>query len=62
MKLFSMFGCRLFDSGYGSYLKVDYSINCASEEHSFYETYAIHFSTRSSCGGTDTCSIPAKSD
>ncbi|GMH93738.1 hypothetical protein TrVE_jg12166 [Triparma verrucosa] len=28
MKLFSMFGCRMFDSGYGSYLK-------------FYETYAM---------------------
>ena len=41
MKLLSMFGCRLFDSGYGSYLKVDYSIDCVLEEHSLYETYAM---------------------
>ncbi|GMH73787.1 hypothetical protein TrLO_g1511 [Triparma laevis f. longispina] len=41
MKLFGMFGCRLFDSGYGSYLKVDYGIDCASEEHRLYETYAM---------------------
>lgn len=43
MKLFSTFGCRKFDSGYGSYLMVDYSVDCASEEHKFYEKYAMGF-------------------
>ncbi|GMI13746.1 hypothetical protein TrLO_g2474, partial [Triparma laevis f. longispina] len=38
--LFSTFACHEFDSGYGSYLKVDYSIDCASDEHKFYKRYA----------------------
>jgi len=37
--LFS-FACRFFDGDYGSFLKVDYSINCDSDEHKFYEAYA----------------------
>ncbi|GMH50627.1 hypothetical protein TL16_g00828 [Triparma laevis f. inornata] len=42
-KLFSTFACRISDGSYGSYLKVDYSINCASDEHKFYEAYAVIF-------------------
>ena len=37
--LFS-FACRFFDGDYGSFLKVDYSIDCDSEGHKFYEAYA----------------------
>ncbi|GMH71547.1 hypothetical protein TL16_g05679 [Triparma laevis f. inornata] len=43
MKLFSTFRCRKFDRGYGSYLMVDYSVDYASEEHKFYEKYAMGF-------------------
>ncbi|GMI09257.1 hypothetical protein TrLO_g2039 [Triparma laevis f. longispina] len=42
-KLFSTLACRISDGSYGSYLKVDYSINCASDEHKFYEAYAVIF-------------------
>jgi hypothetical protein len=40
VKIFSTFACKEFDQGFGSYLKVDYSINCDSAEHTFYEAYA----------------------
>jgi len=30
-----------FDGDYGSYLKMDYSINCDSAEHKFYQMYAL---------------------
>ncbi|GMH69242.1 hypothetical protein TrST_g1107 [Triparma strigata] len=39
-KIFSTFACRDFDGDYGSYLKVDYSIDCDSAEHKKYVTYA----------------------
>lgn len=40
MKIFSSFACRQFDRGYGSFLKVDFSINCASPEHISFLYYA----------------------
>jgi hypothetical protein len=39
-KILNTFACRPFDGSYGSFLKVDYSIDCASDEHIFYEAYA----------------------
>lgn len=39
-KIFSTFACRDFDGDYGSYLKVDYSIDYDSAEHGKYVTYA----------------------
>ena len=30
-----------FDGDYGSYLRMDYSINCDSAEHKFYQAYAL---------------------
>ncbi|GMI00164.1 hypothetical protein TrLO_g11697 [Triparma laevis f. longispina] len=39
-KVFSTFACREFDSNYGGYLKMDYSINCDSAEHKFYSMCA----------------------
>ncbi|GMH72487.1 hypothetical protein TrLO_g15570 [Triparma laevis f. longispina] len=40
MKIFSTFACREFDGGYGSFMRVDYSIDCLSDEHKMYEMYA----------------------
>ena len=34
------FACRVFDDDYGSFLKVDYSIDCDSDEHALFEAYA----------------------
>ncbi|GMH62118.1 hypothetical protein TrLO_g3231 [Triparma laevis f. longispina] len=39
-KILNTFACRYFDGSYGSFLKVDYSIDCASDDHVFYEAYA----------------------
>ncbi|GMH57983.1 hypothetical protein TL16_g02514 [Triparma laevis f. inornata] len=39
-KILYTFACRDFDGTYGSFLKVDYSIYCASDEHLMYELYA----------------------
>ncbi|GMH79018.1 hypothetical protein TrST_g1172 [Triparma strigata] len=39
-KILNTFACRDFDGSYGSFLKVDYSIDCASAEHKMYELYA----------------------
>ncbi|GMI22709.1 hypothetical protein TeGR_g13157 [Tetraparma gracilis] len=41
IKIFSTFACRIFDDGYGSFLKVDYSIDCASSSHAAFEAYAL---------------------
>ena len=30
-----------FDGDYGSYLRMDYTINCDSAEHKFYQAYAL---------------------
>ena len=40
-KIFSTFACRAFDEGYGSYLKVDYSIDCDGAEHKLFQIYAL---------------------
>ena len=40
IQIFSTFACREFDGGYGSYLKVDYSINCAEPSHKLFKIYA----------------------
>ncbi|GMH92878.1 hypothetical protein TL16_g12477 [Triparma laevis f. inornata] len=40
IKIFSTFACQRFDGDYGSYLKADFSINCNSDEHKAYQTYA----------------------
>lgn len=39
-KILYTFACRDFDGTYGSFLKVDCSIYCASDEHLMYELYA----------------------
>ncbi|GMI06610.1 hypothetical protein TrLO_g3179 [Triparma laevis f. longispina] len=39
-KIFSTFACRDFDGDYGSYLKVDYSIDCDLDDHKWYIMYA----------------------
>ncbi|GMH86979.1 hypothetical protein TL16_g10710 [Triparma laevis f. inornata] len=36
----SNFACGDFHGGYGSYVKVDYSIDCDSANHRFFELYA----------------------
>ncbi|GMH95180.1 hypothetical protein TL16_g13095 [Triparma laevis f. inornata] len=41
IKIFSNFACHEFDGGYGSYLKVDYSINCDGTEHKVFNIYAL---------------------
>ncbi|GMI20590.1 hypothetical protein TeGR_g10141 [Tetraparma gracilis] len=41
IKIFSTFACRTFDGEYGSFLKVDYSIDCMSDEHKLAEKYAL---------------------
>lgn len=41
IKIFSNFACHDFDGGYGSYLKVDYSINCDGTEHKVFNIYAL---------------------
>jgi hypothetical protein len=41
VKIFSTFACRTFDGDYGSFLKVDLSINCDSRQHAFYVAYAV---------------------
>ncbi|GMI38133.1 hypothetical protein TeGR_g10821 [Tetraparma gracilis] len=41
IKIFSTFACRIFDDGYGSFLKVDYSIDCTSSSHAAFEAYAV---------------------
>ena len=41
VKIFSTFACKEFDQGYGTFLKVDYSINCESDEHAKYKLYAF---------------------
>ncbi|GMH98757.1 hypothetical protein TrVE_jg2081 [Triparma verrucosa] len=40
IKIFSTFACQRFDGDYGSYLKADFSINCNSDEHKAFQTYA----------------------
>ena len=40
VKIFSTFGCTQFDDGYGSYLAVDLSIDCNSNQHKLYELFA----------------------
>jgi len=40
VKIFSTFACKEFDRGFGKFLKVDFSINCDSVEHSTYKLYA----------------------
>ena len=40
IQIFSTFACREFDSGYGSFLKVDYSINCDDASHFLFVLYA----------------------
>jgi len=40
VKIFSTFACKEFDEGFGTYLKVDYSIHCESNEHATYKLYA----------------------
>ena len=39
--IFSNFACQEFDEGYGSYLKVDYSIDCNGTEHKVFSLYAM---------------------
>ncbi|GMH98401.1 hypothetical protein TrVE_jg8801 [Triparma verrucosa] len=41
MNIFSNFACHDFDGGYGSYLKVDYSIDCDGTEHKVFNIYAL---------------------
>eukprot|EP00519_Triparma_laevis_P010367 CAMPEP_0182498006 /NCGR_PEP_ID=MMETSP1321-20130603/6353_1 /TAXON_ID=91990 /ORGANISM="Bolidomonas sp., Strain RCC1657" /LENGTH=1411 /DNA_ID=CAMNT_0024702007 /DNA_START=67 /DNA_END=4302 /DNA_ORIENTATION=- len=41
VKIFSTFACQKFDDGYGSYLKVDLSLDCNNSQHKFYEIYAL---------------------
>ena len=41
VKIFSTFACKEFDQGYGTFLKVDYSIDCESDEHALYTKYAF---------------------
>ena len=41
IKIFSTFACRNFDGDYGSFLKVDYSVDCGGDEHKFYEKYVL---------------------
>jgi hypothetical protein len=41
IKIFSNFACHEFDGGYGSYLKVDYSIDCDGTEHKIFNIYAL---------------------
>ena len=41
IQIFSTFACREFDGGYGSFLKVDYSINCEDPSHKLFKTYAL---------------------
>ena len=40
-QIFSTFACTTFDESYGSYLKVDLSINCSSSSHKMFVYYAI---------------------
>ncbi|GMI11382.1 hypothetical protein TrVE_jg4951 [Triparma verrucosa] len=40
IQIFSTFACRDFDGDYGSYLKVDYSIDCDAPSRNFYWYYA----------------------
>jgi len=40
VKIFSTFACKEFDGDFGTHLKVDYSIDCDSDEHAMYELYA----------------------
>ena len=40
-KIFYNFACNDFDGDYGSYLKVDLSIDCNSAEHKLFSMYAI---------------------
>ncbi|GMH89826.1 hypothetical protein TL16_g11577 [Triparma laevis f. inornata] len=39
--VFSNFACQDFDEGFGSYLKVDYSIDCNGTEHKVFSLYAM---------------------
>ena len=39
IKIFSAFASRTFDGDYGRYLKVDYCVDCDSDEHALYEMY-----------------------
>jgi len=41
IQIFATFACREFDSGYGRFLKVDYSINCDDPSRNFYWYYAV---------------------
>ena len=41
IKVFSNFACDHFDGAYGSYLKVDYSIDCDGTEHKLFSIYAL---------------------
>ena len=41
IKIFYNFACKDFDDNYGSYLKVDLSIDCNSAEHKLFSMYAI---------------------
>ena len=41
IKIFSTFACRDFEGGYGSFLKVDYKIDCDSDENATYMAYAM---------------------
>jgi hypothetical protein len=38
--IFTTFACREFDQDYGSFLKVDYSIDCNSSTHAMYQLFA----------------------
>ena len=40
VEIFSTFACHKFDSDYGNYLKVDFSLNCDSSDHKFFKVYA----------------------
>ena len=39
--MFSNFACHEFDGDYGSFLKVDYSIDCEGTEHRVFSIYAL---------------------
>ena len=39
IKIFSTFACRDFDESYGSFLKVDYNIDCDSSAHKGFKAY-----------------------
>ena len=41
IRIFGTFACRDFGGDFGSFLKVDYSIDCSSERHATFQIYAI---------------------